>query len=151
MRSSCVGAGSTSLNSWPRADTPANRPERYSLCSGVNPADLMGSGKVGFISIHVALVALVGFQFCDVGFRFLGVFAADCFDDVVQRGIHILRHAARVAADVEMRARFEPRPQLVGGLKPCEDCTNTFTKSVSPTRSARNVEATPLRSRPWLS
>src|SRR5437867_3435594 len=114
MRSLCVGAGSTSLNSWPRADTPANRPERYSFCSGVNPADWMGSGKVGFISIHVALVAFVGFQFCNAGFRFVRVFATDGFDDFVQSRIHILRHAVRVAADVEMRARFEPRPQFAG-------------------------------------
>src|SRR6478736_7064406 len=112
MRSSRIkssfaaGAGSTSLNFCPRAAAPANKPFKYSFCSAVKPALMRGSGKVEFILIHVPLIAFVGFQFRHVGLRFVGALAADGLRDLVQCRVHVLRHTTRIAADVEVSARF---------------------------------------------
>src|SRR5438876_10072488 len=119
MRSSCLasGAGSTSPKRRPRAATPANKPVKYSFCSGVKPALARGSGRVVLISINVALITFLGFQLSDKSFCLVGGFSSGAFDGLVQSVVHIARHAGGVTADIKVRAIVEPSPQLAGVLQ----------------------------------
>src|SRR5438552_16807817 len=67
------------------------------------------------ILIDVALVALIALQFLNVFVRLLFALAALFLNDFPQRGVDILGHAPRVAANKEMRAvRIHPFPTLGG-------------------------------------
>src|SRR5690606_13480325 len=66
--------------------------------------------------IHVAAVAFGGLEGVDVGGGVLDGIAAVFGHDVVQGLIHVLGHALGVAADVEVPAGFEPRPEFGAGL-----------------------------------
>src|SRR6266699_5473656 len=119
MRSSCLasGAGSTSPKRRPRAATPANKPVKYSFCSGVKPALARGSGRVVLISINVALITLLGFQLSDESFCLVGGFSSCGLDDLVQCLVNVARHAGGVSADIKVRAIVEPSPHLSGVLQ----------------------------------
>ena len=71
--------------------------------------------KIGLI--HVALVALVALELFHVLVRVIDAFAALFLHDFAKRGIHVFRHAARIAAHEEMRVvGFEPFPYFRGVL-----------------------------------
>ena len=63
-------------------------------------------------SVDVPHVAARGAEVLDVGVRGAGAQPAVRRDDLVQRGVDVLRHARGVAAHVEMGAVLEPRPKL---------------------------------------
>src|SRR5581483_1843327 len=81
-------------------DNPAAYP-----AIGTSGADLRGRVNARVHgSIHVSLIAAALLQLGDEGDRLVGGARAEFGDDVDQRALHVLRHALRVAADIEMRA-----------------------------------------------
>src|SRR5947207_1638534 len=74
---------------------------------GCGPAPLTGS-------VDVPLIAALGAESGEIGLRGSGLHATFLGEDVGEPAIDIARHPLGVAADIEMRALFEPRPQLGG-------------------------------------
>src|SRR5207247_6345794 len=68
-------------------------------------------------SINVALVALVLLEHGHVSGGFLGALAAGGLDDLMKRGVHILGHAACVAADEGAAALLQPRVKFLRMLQ----------------------------------
>src|SRR3954469_6379445 len=87
-------------------------PLRYSRCSAVNDWELLVSGMAASISIDIALITFFGFEFCHVLGRLIGCFAACSLNYLMQRAIDIGCHSRGVAANVEMRAFFQPGPDF---------------------------------------
>src|ERR1044071_5860173 len=77
----------------------------------------MGWRAWGCGSVDVALVAALGGEAGEIGFGSGGLHAALLGEDVEEAAIDIARHPLRVAADVEMRALFEPRPEERGAFE----------------------------------
>ena len=46
--------------------------------------------------------------------------------DAAKGGVDVFRHAAGIAADVEMAAFLQPAPQICAALRACLSCTYTF-------------------------
>src|ERR1700722_14764114 len=93
-------------------------PELYmplSLAAGFSqpPSRYRRDRPLQRISIDVALVAFIAFQFLNVFVRLLFALAALFLNDFPQRGIDILGHAPGIAADEKMSAfAIHPFPNL---------------------------------------
>src|SRR6266478_1567545 len=68
--------------------------------------------------IHVALVTLVGLELLDVGVRVIDRLTALLLNDFAKRGIDILGHSARVAANIKLCALgIDPFPDFRRALQ----------------------------------
>ena len=76
---------------------------------------LTSAATLALGSIHVAQIALVGLHQCHVDV-FRGGFGAEAAvvaGDVDERVVNVLRHAMRVATDVEVGAALQPCPDFL--------------------------------------
>src|SRR5262245_4448495 len=76
--------------------------------------------------IHIAPVPPGNFQLPDIFRRRRRSPAADALDQLVQSGIHVLRHAIGVAADINRCALFEPVKYIPGMLEEAVLNVNLF-------------------------